>query len=139
MCQFFDVHYFTTTSIAWRKVELQSPVLTKTDYFASLRSNAYQAIAEARNRIRNDYGFYTEEEAKSASDFLRDLSNEARSKGKQRGDKPRAEENRKMLHVFFQLSQGMEYVLVNGVPVIDQGQMTGAKPGRVVRGAGYVP
>ncbi len=38
-----------------------------------------------------------------------------------------------------QLSQGMEYVLVNGVPVIDQGQMTGAKPGRVVRGAGYVP
>ena len=36
-----------------------------------------------------------------------------------------------------QLSQGMEYVLVNGVPVIDQGQMTGAKPGRVVRGAGY--
>ena len=38
-----------------------------------------------------------------------------------------------------QLSQGMEYVLVNGVAVIDQGQMTGAKPGRVLRGAGYVP
>ena len=38
-----------------------------------------------------------------------------------------------------QLSQGMEYVLVNGVPVIDQGQMTGAKPGRVLRGAGYIP
>jgi len=38
-----------------------------------------------------------------------------------------------------QLSQGMEYVLVNGVPVIDQGKMTGAKPGKVVRGAGYVP
>jgi len=37
-----------------------------------------------------------------------------------------------------QLSQGMEYVLVNGVPVIDQGKMTGAKPGRVLRGAGYV-
>jgi N-acyl-D-amino-acid deacylase len=38
-----------------------------------------------------------------------------------------------------QFSQGMEYVLVNGVPVIDQGKMTGAKPGKVLRGAGYVP
>jgi len=37
-----------------------------------------------------------------------------------------------------QLSQGMEYVLVNGTPVIDQGKMTGALPGKVVRGAGYV-
>jgi len=37
------------------------------------------------------------------------------------------------------LSQGMEYVLVNGAPVIDQGKMTGAKPGKVLRGAGYVP
>ena len=38
-----------------------------------------------------------------------------------------------------QLSQGMEYVLVNGVPVIDQGKMTGKLPGRVLRGPGYVP
>jgi N-acyl-D-amino-acid deacylase len=38
-----------------------------------------------------------------------------------------------------QLSQGMAYVLVNGVPVIDQGKMTGALPGRVLRGSGYVP
>ena len=37
-----------------------------------------------------------------------------------------------------QLSEGMQYVLVNGVPVIDQGKMTGAKPGKVVRGPGYV-
>ncbi len=36
-----------------------------------------------------------------------------------------------------QLSQGMEYVLVNGVAVIDQGKQTGALPGRVLRGAGY--
>jgi N-acyl-D-amino-acid deacylase len=35
-----------------------------------------------------------------------------------------------------QLSQGMEFVLVNGVPVIDQGKMTGAKAGKVLRGAG---
>ena len=38
-----------------------------------------------------------------------------------------------------QLSQGMEYVLVNGVTVIDHGQMTGALPGKVLRGAGYEP
>ena len=38
-----------------------------------------------------------------------------------------------------QLSEGMEYVLVNGVPVIDQGKMTGALPGKVLRGPGYVP
>jgi N-acyl-D-amino-acid deacylase len=38
-----------------------------------------------------------------------------------------------------QLSQGMEYVLVNGVPVIEQGRMSGALPGRVIRGAGYLP
>ena len=36
-----------------------------------------------------------------------------------------------------QLSQGMDYVLVNGVPVIDQGKMTGARPGKVLRGPGY--
>ena len=38
-----------------------------------------------------------------------------------------------------QLSEGMEYVLVNGVPVIDQGKMTGALPGKVLHGPGYVP
>jgi N-acyl-D-amino-acid deacylase len=38
-----------------------------------------------------------------------------------------------------QLSQGMEYVLVNGVPVIDESKMTGALPGKVLRGSGYVP
>src|SRR5207249_11653337 len=37
-----------------------------------------------------------------------------------------------------QLSEGMEYVLVNGVPVIDHGKMTGKLPGKVLRGAGYV-
>ena len=38
-----------------------------------------------------------------------------------------------------QLSEGMEYVLVNGVPVIDQGKMTGNLPGKVLRGPGYQP
>jgi N-acyl-D-amino-acid deacylase len=37
-----------------------------------------------------------------------------------------------------QLSEGMNYVLVNGVPVIDKGKMTGARPGKVLRGPGYV-
>jgi N-acyl-D-aspartate/D-glutamate deacylase len=36
------------------------------------------------------------------------------------------------------LSEGMEYVLINGVPVIENGKMTGALPGKVLRGAGYV-
>ena len=31
-----------------------------------------------------------------------------------------------------QLSEGMRYVLVNGVPVIDEGKMTNALPGKVV-------
>ena len=38
-----------------------------------------------------------------------------------------------------QLSVGMEYVLVNGVRVIAEGKMTGALPGKVLRGAGYAP
>lgn len=37
------------------------------------------------------------------------------------------------------LSQGMEYVLVNGVPVIAGGKMTGKLPGHVLRGEGYRP
>jgi dihydroorotase/N-acyl-D-amino-acid deacylase len=38
-----------------------------------------------------------------------------------------------------QLSEGMQFVLVNGVPVIDEGKMTNALPGKVLRGAGYKP
>jgi dihydroorotase/N-acyl-D-amino-acid deacylase len=38
-----------------------------------------------------------------------------------------------------QLSEGMEYVLVNGVPVIENAKMTGALPGKVLFGPGYVP
>jgi N-acyl-D-amino-acid deacylase len=38
-----------------------------------------------------------------------------------------------------QLSEGMQFVLVNGVPVIQNGKMTNALPGQVVRGSGYRP
>ena len=34
-------------------------------------------------------------------------------------------------------SVGMQYVLVNGVPVVDQGNMTDALPGQVILGPGY--
>lgn len=37
-----------------------------------------------------------------------------------------------------QLSEGMQYVLVNGVPVIDAGRATKALPGKVLRGPGFV-
>src|SRR5579871_2893442 len=38
-----------------------------------------------------------------------------------------------------QLSEGMQYVLVNGVPVIDSGKATNALPGKVLRGPGWKP
>ena len=37
-----------------------------------------------------------------------------------------------------QLSEGMEYVLVNGIPVIDGGKMTNLLPGKVLRGPGHL-
>jgi N-acyl-D-amino-acid deacylase len=38
-----------------------------------------------------------------------------------------------------QLAQGMDEVLVNGVPVIAKGKLTHALPGKVLRGPGYRP
>ena len=37
------------------------------------------------------------------------------------------------------LSKGMDDVLINGTLVIESGKMTGALPGKVLRGAGYEP
>jgi hypothetical protein len=33
----------------------------------------------------------------------------------------------------------MEYVLVNGMPVIEHGRMTGALPGKVIHGPAWKP
>ena len=38
----------------------------------------------------------------------------------------------------FHYSVGMRYVLVNGTPVVDEGEYTGALPGRALRGPAYV-
>lgn len=38
-----------------------------------------------------------------------------------------------------QYAVGVRDVLVNGVPVLRDGEHTGAKPGRVVRGPGWRP
>ena len=38
-----------------------------------------------------------------------------------------------------QLSVGMQDVLVNGIPVIAGGKLTGALPGKVLRGPAYQP
>jgi N-acyl-D-amino-acid deacylase len=38
-----------------------------------------------------------------------------------------------------QFSVGMKYVIVNGTPVIAEGKMTTALPGKVLRGPGYRP
>jgi N-acyl-D-amino-acid deacylase len=38
-----------------------------------------------------------------------------------------------------QLSEGMKFVLVNGVPVIEDGKATNALPGKVLRGPGWKP
>ena len=38
-----------------------------------------------------------------------------------------------------QYATGMVHVLVNGVPVLENGQHTGATPGRIVRGRGFKP
>ena len=36
-----------------------------------------------------------------------------------------------------QYATGVQHVLVNGVQVLENGEHTGAKPGRVVRGPGW--
>ena len=38
-----------------------------------------------------------------------------------------------------QYSEGMPYVAVNGVLVVDQGKITAAAPGKALRGPGYRP
>jgi N-acyl-D-amino-acid deacylase len=38
-----------------------------------------------------------------------------------------------------QYATGMKHVFVNGVPVLRDGEHTGAKPGRFVRGPGWKP
>jgi N-acyl-D-amino-acid deacylase len=36
-----------------------------------------------------------------------------------------------------QYSEGVRHVVVNGIPALRNGEVTGARPGRVVRGRGW--
>jgi N-acyl-D-aspartate/D-glutamate deacylase len=38
-----------------------------------------------------------------------------------------------------QYAKGIDWVLINGVPVVADGKPTNALPGRILRGPGYVP
>ncbi len=38
-----------------------------------------------------------------------------------------------------QYAEGIQWLLINGVPVIEEGRFTGALPGRVIHGSGYRP
>ena len=50
-----------------------------------------------------------------------------------------AVEDRATYEVPHQLSRGIEHVFVNGTAVVRRGVPTGATPGRIVRGPGFVP
>ena len=68
-----------------------------------LKRGAFEAIAEARKRLDRNWPYHPEDaEAQSkaieeARQFLRDLANEARNLGKERGRRPKAETNRRMI------------------------------------------
>ena len=82
------------------------------DRFEWLRLSAFEAIAEARKRLDPDYIWLPEEpSAKEAAmdqakEFLHELRKEARAKGKRRGDKATADENRKALDTLSKLCLG---------------------------------
>jgi len=78
----------------------------KPDHFMLQMQPAYAAVGRAWNIVRNSIGLYSEAEVKRARDFLRDLGKACRSEGRPPGDKPRADENRRMLDVFAQLASG---------------------------------
>ncbi len=46
--------------------------------------------------------------------------------------------DRATFEVPHQVSVGVKYVFVNGIAVVEDGRHTGAKPGRIVRGPGYL-
>lgn len=52
---------------------------------------------------------------------------------------PKTIEGRSTYEKPFEYATGVTDVLVNGVPVLRDGQHTGEKPGRIVRGPGYKP
>ena len=95
-----------------------------------LRNRSRRQAPELEDAIRK-FGAPRAEDA-----FRRPRRTEGRPVGRHRRVRPRKIPDVATFADPNQLSTGMDYVLVNGVAVIDGGQPTEALPGKVLRGPG---
>jgi hypothetical protein len=106
------IRWPVSTRRARSKKELLRPLPSKRGRFEWLMDRAFEAVAAARTRLDPNYILHPKEpKAKEAAirqaqTFLRDVANEARAKGRSRGDKATPAENRRILDVLRQLAQG---------------------------------
>jgi hypothetical protein len=99
-----DVNWPVFVRRSTSKEDLVRPTPRKPeDNFSRLKRHSYEAIAEARKRLRLDYPFATPEEKEQAQEFLDDLANEARRTGKKRGRRTTQEHDRRMIEAFKRL------------------------------------
>lgn len=110
-----DIRWPVSARLGKSRNELSS-LTARRDHLRNGRVQAHNSLARARNIANNQHGIYTSMEVKKAIDYLRDLSNEARNKGKRRGDTATASEHQQMLGVFWDLSQGktLKQIVIDG-------------------------